>query len=133
MLKFIDAAETMISREDDAGNVVVIEAGDPRFAEWLALGPAPFVPEPEIDPVIIERAGMVASRFQARAALHQAGMLDTVERLISESTNFLHKMAWAEAVEFRRDSPTIAHLADTMALDDLAIDELFRLAMSIRA
>ncbi|AWB48881.1 hypothetical protein HYN69_10540 [Gemmobacter aquarius] len=113
-----------------ASETDVEKAGQDIYRSALEMQPAEFVAG---DPLPIERAAMRASRFQAKAALYQAGLLPTVERLLSQSENFMHKLAWDEAGEFYRDSPTIAHLAGAMDLDDLAVDELFRLAMSIRA
>lgn len=121
--------------DDEDGNSIYVDQGPLLEAaltgEFGAI--MPYVPPPAPDPLEVERAGMVASRFQAKAALYQAGLLASVEALLAGSASFLHKLAWEEAQEFRRDSPTIAHLAVELGLDDLAIDELFRLAMAIRA
>lgn len=120
-----------------SGNHTVLV--EPGAHDWEMLSSLPDIrpyqdmTPPALDPLQLERAGMRASRFQAKAALYQAGLLPAVERLLSQSESFMHKLAWDEAGEFYRDSPTIAHLAGSMGLDDLAIDELFRLAMSIRA
>ena len=84
----------------------------------------------QADPLEAERAGMVASRFQTRAALMMAGLLPMVEAAIA-GADPLTQMAWAEATEFRRLSPTITRLADGLALDEATIDELFRSAMTI--
>lgn len=70
------------------------------------------------------------SRFQAKAALMQAGLLDQVEMTIAEAGPLV-QLAWAEAVEFRRISPTIATLAAELELTDEAVDDLFRAAMQI--
>lgn len=94
------------------------------------IGPAPYIAPALPDPLEAERAGMVASRFQTRAALFVAGLLPMVEAAVAKADP-LTKMAWAEAMEFRRTSPTIAKLAAALALDDSTIDELFRSAMTI--
>ena len=77
-----------------------------------------------------ERAAMVASRFQAKAALMQAGLLDAAEAAIAASDT-LTRLAWAEAVEYRRDSPAIASIAAALGLTDAQVDDLFRAAMQI--
>lgn len=134
MLKFLNAERTLISQSDEDGaKVVVVEKGDPRFDELAAMHPEEYVPEPEPDPLEAERAGMIVSRFQAKAALYQAGILGQIEELLNSSENFIHRLAWQEAVEFRRDSPTINFLAQFAGLSEEALDDLFRAAMTIRA
>lgn len=80
----------------------------------------------------VARSSMVCSRFQAKAALLQAGLLDQVEAAISNS-DATTKLAWAEAVEFRRTSPTIAKLGALLDLNDTQLDDLFTAAMAIEA
>lgn len=79
-----------------------------------------------------ERASMVVSRFQARAALHIAGLLAQVELAVA-AADPLTQMAWADAQEFRRGSPTIAALAGAVDLTPEQIDDLFRQAAQIEA
>lgn len=45
----------------------------------------------------------------------------------------LTQLAWAEAVEYRRNSPTILALAAALDLSDEQVDDLFRAAMQIEA
>ena len=115
-------------------------AGWPEAGEagpgWLWDGEA-FTPppEPETDPaeaLAAERAGMVCSRFQAKAALHLAGLLPAVEAAIAQADP-LTQMAWAEAVEYSRHSPAILALAGALELTDEQVDDLFRTAMQIEA
>ena len=79
-----------------------------------------------------ERSAMVVSRFQARAALLQAGLLPAVEAAMPEADP-IARLAWDEAVEFRRLSPTIATLAASLGLSDTDLDALFRAARGIEA
>lgn len=79
-----------------------------------------------------ERSRMVCSRFQAKAALLQAGLLPTVEALMA-TADPIAQLAWAEAVEFRRTSPTILGLAAGAGLTETQVDDLFRAAMQITA
>ena len=79
-----------------------------------------------------QRARMVCSRFQARAALHMAGLLPAVEEFIADADPLV-KIAWADAVEFRRTSPTINAMAAGLGMTDEQVDELFRTAMQIEA
>lgn len=88
-------------------------------SEWVL--PPPYVPQ-------------VVSRFQAKAALLQAGLLTQVETLIADpATDAVTKLAWAEAVEFYRNSPTIATLAAALGLTSGQIDNLFITAANISA
>ena len=75
---------------------------------------------------------MVCSRFQAKAALHLAGLLPAVEAAIAQADP-LTQMAWAEAVEYSRHSPAILALAGALELTDEQVDDLFRTAMQIEA
>jgi len=95
--------------------------------EFGALGDMPEPPEPQPDPV-----PQTISRFQARAALHQAGYLEQVQTAI-ESADPIVKMAWEDATEFRRNSPTVLTFAETLGLTDEQLDEMFRTAAQIEA
>lgn len=76
----------------------------------------------------------VVSRFQARAALHLAGLLPAVETLMNDpATPMLARLAWADAQEFRRTSPTVLAMAAALDLTDEQLDELFNTAAGIDA
>lgn len=133
----------------DGGIVVnVIEVDPAAVPDWAAdwpeaaeAGPGwlwdgeEFTPPPETDPaeaLAAERESMVCSRFQAKAALHSAGLLPAVEAAIAQADP-VTQLAWAEAVEYRRNSPTILALAAALELSDEQVDDLFRTAMQITA
>ena len=92
----------------------------------------PYIGPPLPDPIIAEREAMVASRFQAMAALMDAGLLSQVNVALADAVP-LAQLAWAEATEFRRNSPTIAGLASGLGLTDTEVDDLFRAAALITA
>jgi hypothetical protein len=74
------------------------------------------------------------SRFQARAALHLSGLLESVETLMqSPETDMLARLAWQDAQEFKRQSPTVLAMASALSLDDEALDALFTTASGIEA
>lgn len=75
---------------------------------------------------------MVVSRFQARVALHSAGLLAVAEAAI-EAGDPIDRIAWQDAAEWRRDSPTIARIAVTLGLTDEQVDDLFHAAATITA
>lgn len=74
------------------------------------------------------------TKFQAKAALHLAGLLDSVEPLMaSPDTPQLARLAWQDAQEFRRTSPTVLAMAQSLGLSDSQLDELFITAAGIDA
>ena len=111
----------------------------PAISGWsggeYSLAPVPEVTAPEPTPedvLAAEREAMVCSRFQAKAALHLAGLLPQVEAAIANADP-LTQLAWAEAVEYSRHSPAILALAGVLELTDEQVDDLFRAAMQIEA
>ena len=91
----------------------------PEVPKWIA--PKPDVPQ-------------AVSRFQARAALHLAGLLPQVESLMAaDGIDALAKLAWQDALVFERSSPTVAAMTALLGLDDAAVDALFRQAEQIKA
>ena len=79
-----------------------------------------------------ERAAMKCSRFQARAALHLAGLLEATETAVAASDP-ITQIAWQDATDYYRSSETIAVIAKAINLTDEQIDDLFRVAMTITA
>lgn len=74
------------------------------------------------------------SNFQAKAALLQAGLLDSVESMMAApQTPAVARLAWSDAQEFRRTSPTVAAMASALGLSEGQIDDLFRTAAGIVA
>jgi hypothetical protein len=87
----------------------------------------PYVPPPPVIPREV-------SRFQAKAALLQAGLLDTVEAIMGNpATPTIAKLAWKEALSFERQSPTVLMLAGALQLTSKQLDDLFITASSITA
>lgn len=74
------------------------------------------------------------ARFQARGALLQSGFLEEVEAVMSHAdTDAMAKLAWSDAQEFYRQSPTILGMAAVIGLTDKELDDLFILAATIQA
>lgn len=72
------------------------------------------------------------TRFKAKAALLNAGLLDAVESLMgNENTPALSRLAWKEALEFERNSQTVAAMADALNLSGSQLDDLFIAAAQI--
>lgn len=103
-------------------------SNDAGYSLVNVVDPAPPPPpEPTIEQI---RSTMVVSRLQAKAILYQYGLLNTVEALM-EQADPITKMAWAEAQDFRRLSPTILALQPYLKLSngdpisDEMLDQIF--------
>ena len=123
------------------GDVSLYVDSGPEYEAAVAIGPRPYagpLPETPPDPLAqiksleAERAAMAVSRFQAMASLLDAGLLSQVNTALADAGP-LAQLAWAEATEFRRNSPTIAGLASGLGLTDTQVDDLFRAAALITA
>jgi len=127
------AGEVLVAKPVNPGGLLIIDhptiLGD--VTEWVwdgaALHHAPIPLQPTNVPAAI-------SRFQARAALLQAGLLEDVESIMSnpEADTFA-SLAWKEASEFRRHSPTVLAISPSLGLTDAQLDDMFRFAASIHA
>lgn len=101
--------------------IVADQDGNPVLLDHPEAGPAQLA------------AGLTVTRFQARAALMQAGRLADVELATGASGDPFIQLAWAESVEFPRNSPTIAALAAAIGLTGGDVDQLFITASQISA
>jgi len=99
----------------------------PEYLAWLAAGntPDPCAPPPAPVPDAV-------TPFQAKAALLNAGLLDAVLAAIAAAPR-ITQLAWAEATEFRRTSPTVLMLAGSLGLTSTQLDDLFKAAKEIEA
>lgn len=70
--------------------------------------------------------------FQAKAAIYAAGLLPAVEAAIAAAPK-VAQLAWSDATEFTRDSPTIATMAAAIGLTSAQVDALFVAASQIEA
>lgn len=129
--QFASVDQLMIIGTRDDGTQVLIEPGHSHWDGAKATA-SPYIAPPTIDPLIAERAAMTVSRFQAMAALLNAGLLSQVNAALADAGP-LAQLAWAEATEFRRNSPTIAGLSAGLGLTDTQVDDLFRAAALINA
>jgi len=104
-------------------------ASDTAQIGWDVVNGQPVAPVKPAPAVVVPDK---VSRFQARAALMQAGLLDQAEAAVAQAGP-LAQLAWADAVEFRRTSPTINALAPALGLTSQQIDALFIAAAQIEA
>lgn len=120
--------------EQDSGVDLYVDSGD-LYAQAVsgAFGPvAAYVAPPE--PPAPSTVPQVVSRFQARAALHLAGLLPQVDALMADpATDMLARLAWQDAAEFRRTSPVLLAMSAALGLTDAQIDDLFTTAHGVSA
>lgn len=102
------------------------------LAEIRSGSIAPYVPPTEDEALAAQRAWMACSRFQLKAALANAGLLSDAESAVLGLGAIAH-LAWSEAAEFRRTSPTVIALCEAIGLTEAQIDDLFHAAMVIEA
>ena len=80
------------------------------------------------------RATTEVSRFQARVALYNFGLLEAVNKMMADSTTpFIAKEAWESAQVFKRNSPTVITLGAGLKFTEEQIDELFKEALEVQA
>ena len=92
--------------------------------EELAALPGPSAPQ------VPQRV----TRFQAKAALLGAGLLEQVDAYMAlPDTPMVTKLAWTETQDFERASPTVAGLSALLGLTSEQVDALFITASGITA
>ncbi|AZW14210.1 hypothetical protein CS344_20060 [Bordetella bronchiseptica] len=109
------------------------QGGGLADVDWLD-GPAPNDLEQQYADYVPAVAPVSVSRFQALAALLQAGLLEAVTAWANDpGTDPLHKLAFETATEFSRTSPTLAAGAAALGWSEQQLDALFDAAMQIQA
>ena len=70
------------------------------------------------------------NRHQAKIVLLRHGMLATVEAIIASGSEEM-QLAWQEAPQFRRTSPTLLAMARSLDLSEAQVDALFAEAVAV--
>ena len=73
----------------------------------------------------------VVTMRQARLALLQSGLLQTVQDAIANSTDEAMKIEWEYATEVKRDWDSLVTLTTALGITDLQLDDLFQLASTL--
>lgn len=114
----------LLAAQSTGRTIIAGATGAPELADIVERTEAELLAE--------RRASMVVSRFQARAALHQAGLLEAAAAAVA-TADAIVQIAWADAQEFRRTSATITAIGAYLGLTDAEIDTLFEDAAQISA
>lgn len=115
------------------GSKIIPPYDDPKYLEyasWVGEGnqPEEFYLKTEDD------VPQSVSRFQARAALYQAGLFEIVDGMMNgQSADMMHKLAWNDAQEFYRSSALVQGMTLALNLTSEQVDDLFRSASKIIA
>lgn len=92
------------------------------------------LPNNPAEPIQDIRQTMIVSRYQGRAALLNAGLLNEVEAYFnSTAATQLEKLAWEDVTEFYRLSPLVVKMGQLLSQTDAQLDQLFTSAAMIRA
>lgn len=93
------------------------------------------IPPPSVDPdTPVDENGIPqeVTRFQALAALHLSEKLEQVEAIMAQpETSVLTKLAWQNALVFKRQSPMVLAIGEVLGLSAEDLDQLFITAASI--
>ena len=100
---------------------------------WLAEGntPEPEFTDAELLQQIEDAKPKVVTMRQARLALLQSGILQTVQDAIANSTDEAMKIEWEYATEVKRDWGSLVALTTALGITDLQLDDLFQLASTL--
>jgi hypothetical protein len=104
-------------------------SSNPEYLAWLAAGntPEPYVPPPPAVPTTV-------TRFQALAVLAAGGYLPTIRTYIATlDQNNVQRLAWENATDWERTSPTVNAIAAMLGLSDAQVDDLFIAAAQVSA
>ena len=99
---------------------------------WLETNtPEPEFTDAELLQQIEDAKPKVVTMRQARLALLQSGLLQTVTDAIANGTDEAMKIEWEYATEVKRDWGSLITLVTQLGITDLQLDDLFQLASTL--
>ena len=119
---------------DETNQVVfVIEEDGSCYLSMIATAvPEDAIIEPYVAPP--PPIPQTVTRFQALAVLAAGGYLDIVRTYINTlDQNNVQRLAWENATDWERTSPTLNALATMLGLTDAQVDDLFVAASQVSA
>ena len=106
-----------------------IDGGTENYPTAIVLEPE-FTAE-ELAQQIEDAKPKVVTMRQARLALLQSGLLQTVQDAIANGTDEAMKIEWEYATEVKRDWGSLITLVTQLGITDLQLDDLFQLASTL--
>ena len=104
-----------------------------EYKQWIEEGgiPEPEFTDAELLQQIEDAKPKVVTMRQARLALLQSGLLQTVTDAILNGTDEAMKIEWEYATEVKRDWNSLVALTTALGITDLQLDDLFQLASTL--
>ena len=125
----------MIKRTDNGQIIPMISIHKPYqdYLLWLSEGntPEPEFTDAELLQQIEDAKPKVVTMRQARLALLQSGLLQTIQDAIANGTDEAMKIEWEYATEVKRDWGSLITLVTQLGITDLQLDDLFQLASTL--
>ena len=97
----------------------------------VAIVVEPEFTDAELAQQIEDAKPKVVTMRQARLALLQSGLLQTVQDAIANGTDEAMKIEWEYATEVKRDWGSLITLVTQLGITDLQLDDLFQLASTL--
>lgn len=129
--------DAIIVKATKLAKTYLIDSTDPEaIATDLLILKGIIISEEAIKTQLIEigytfSAVTVVTMRQARLALLEAGLLNTIEDAIAVSEDEAMKIEWEYATDVRRDWASLIALTETLGMTAEQLDELFILAGSL--
>ena len=120
-----------LSYGDGKSRFVPIEHEE--YKQWLSEGntPEPEFTDAELLQQIEDAKPKVVTMRQARLALLQSGILQTVTDTIANGTDEAMKVEWEYATEVKRDWTSLVVLTTALGMTSQELDDLFQLASTL--
>ena len=114
-------------------SVSVDGCGYDKVKIWLAEGntPEPEFTDEELAQQLEDAKPKIVTMRQARLALLQSGLLQTVQDAIANGTDEAMKIEWEYATEVKRDWGSLVTLTTTLGMTSQELDNLFQLASTL--